>query len=137
MAAISITPANVGVAEANLTSTAFQAGEAITQGQPFYYDSVTQKAMVATSDDTEAKAKVVGIALTSASIDGHFMAMPAPGKLIKPGATLSKGVSYYLGSAGAIVPYGDLSASDWVTFLFRAVDTSTAKLNIDATGIQL
>lgn len=134
MAALSVTPANVAINSANTRTFPYRAGEAIAQGQAFYLAS-DGKAYVADNADV-AEAEVAGIAMTKASADEDFISGVNSGS-IKPGATMTKGVLYYLGSAGAAVPYADLSSADYVVALFRATSTSEADIEIRNTGILL
>ena len=136
MAALTITAANVRPTAAKQRPKTYEVGEAITAGQVVYQDSTTDKVYLADAG-VAAEVNAIGIAITNAASDGDFvLVVETVG--IEPGATLTKGVMYYLGSSpGTIVPYADLIAGDTVVSLFRADSTSTALMDVNNTGIVL
>ncbi|MBO9124855.1 MULTISPECIES: hypothetical protein [unclassified Rhizobium] len=136
MAAISITPANV-VAGANATRDSGTAGEAITAGQTVYLSSTTNRWMLADTNSPTAEARVAkGIALNGAAAN-QPVAVLKDGDLTI-GATLTKGVGYYLGGApGSIVPVADLTTGDYTCFLGIAKSTSVLAVKIQSAGVAL
>ena len=135
MAAITVTPANVGFGEETVVFQIGQAGEAITQGQSLYRSSSNNKLYKADANDTAAKAVVVGIALTPASTDGYFLF--AESGLVNVGATLAVGTLYAVGqTAGSIVPVADLTTNDYVTYIGTATTTALLDVAIHVTGAQ-
>lgn len=135
MADLSVTAANVGIAgDAKLVSGI--AGEAITRGQPVYYDATLGKYFKAVNDDS-AKATVVGIAQSGAAADGDYFIVQKTGSLIT-GATMTKGELYYVSATGGgICPFADLAAADYVSAIYRATSTTEAVLEIEVSGILL
>jgi len=131
---LTITPANVEIASGDRPSTK-QAGEAITAGTPVYVDLTTQKVMIADVSDTAA-ANVYGIALTNCDTDGDYIVIARSGEIVA-GATLVKGELYYALQSGGIGLFSDLVSSDEVTAVYRATSTTTARVNVEASGIVL
>ena len=135
MAAVSVTPANVGFGEETVIFQIAQAGEAITQGQSIYRSSADNKLYKADANDTAAKAAVVGIALTPASTNGYFLY--AESGLVNVGATLAVGTLYAVGqTAGSIVPVADLTTNDYVTYIGTATTTALLDVAIHISGTQ-
>ena len=131
MADISQTAANVGIGAASTPTRRVQAGEAVTQGDPVY-SSTDGKWYQCDANDTAAKARCAGIALTAAATDGYFLiAEPGttPGQsLVNLGATLTVGEIYVLSATkGNIAPEGDLATGHYVTVL--GVATTAALLD--------
>ena len=123
MAALTITPADVLKSANGAQITGVTAGASLTQGTPVYQDSQDQKYKVATNNDTEAKAKVVGIAANAAE-DGQPLAIITQDASLDIGATITEGVTYVLGNTGDIQTIADNVSTEYVTIL--GVGTSTA-----------
>jgi hypothetical protein len=137
MADLTITEANVKLASKKGAKIApVQAGEALAVGDVYYLDTTaSNKAKKANASDTSQKV-AAGIVLTAASTDGYFVGITSGP--FTPGATLTKGVEYYLSSNdGKIAPYADLSSGDYIIQLFRASSTTEAILSIVQSEIQL
>jgi hypothetical protein len=134
MADITITAANIGCGS-NALVRRVTGGEAIAHGQPVYQQS-NGKFYLADANVSEQTAEVQGISFCSCSGDGVDFFILFFGDM-KFGAILTKGETYILSSAsGKICPIGDLASGWWVTKLGSASDTSTLKVNIEATRIQ-
>jgi hypothetical protein len=136
MADLTITPANV-VAGTNATRDVGTAGETITAGQTVYLSSTTNRWMLADTNSPTAEARVAkGIALNGAAAN-QPVAIHKEGDLTI-GATLVKGVGYYLGGApGSIVPVADLTTGDYTCFLGIAKSTSVLAVKIQSAGVAL
>jgi len=133
MADITITAANIGCGN-NALVRRVTGGEAITHGKPVYQQS-NGKFYVADANNSEQTAEVQGIAFCSCSGDGVDFFILFFGDM-KFGAILTKGETYILSATGGICPIADLASGWWVTKLGSASDTSTLKVNIEATRIQ-
>jgi hypothetical protein len=136
MTALSITAANV-VAGSNATRDTGTAGEAITAGQAIYLASATNKWMLADTNSATAEARVAkGIALNSAALNQPVVILKDGDITI--GATVTKGVGYYLGgTAGTIVPVADLTTGDYTCFLGIAKSTSVIAVKIQSAGVAI
>jgi hypothetical protein len=136
MTALSITAANV-VAGSNATRDTGTAGEAITAGQAIYLASATNKWMLADTNSATAEARVAkGIALNSAALNQPVVILKDGDITI--GATVTKGVGYYLGgTAGTIVPVADLTTGDYTCFLGIAKSTSVIAVKIQSAGVSI
>jgi putative alpha-1,2-mannosidase len=141
MASLTITAADVGFSSDNLAVPTIKALAAMNQGVPFYVDN-DGKAVPA-DVDTAAKAAVKGISMTPATAANDTIAyMPldtasAQGKTFYPGGTLVANRLYYLTGTGTIGEFADLSSTEYITPLFRAVDTEIARVESQATGLQV
>jgi hypothetical protein len=135
MADLTITPANVGLAETGVYVQVVQVGEGVTQGQTGYKNN-EDKYLLADADDTESTAAAKCIFLTAASTDGYAVA--AFSGPVDVGATLTVGEQYYVSdTAGGIKPAADLATGDYVTLLGIAIATDTLQLDISASGVQV
>jgi hypothetical protein len=133
MADLSQTAANVKPGE-NITPRMRQAGEAITQGMPYYVSTTDSKAYQTDANDGAAKAEVRGIALTGAALDGYFVAQESG--LINLGATLAVGTVYVVSATkGAICPIADITSGQYVSPLGVATTTSLLNLKPDPSGV--
>lgn len=133
MADLTITAANVGPASASDSIGLVQVGEAVTAGQPAYYDSSTQKYYRAKANDV-LKDEVAGIFTTSAASDGF--ALLQSGGTIKIGATVVVGTIYLLSdTVGGIKPVADTGSADAVQIIGVGATTTTIKLLLQNTGI--
>ena len=123
MADLVITAASVNPIGSTAQTKLVQAGEAIAQGEAVYLNSTDSKHYKADADLSEAAAKAVGVALTPSAMNGYFVVQI--GGSINLGATLTKGELYVVSATGgAIAPFGDLVAGDWITFLGVASSAS-------------
>ena len=136
MANYVIVPADVKISGSNVRATTVVAGEAISEGQLVYLDTVSGKYKLALAT-AEASANVVGVAVTSAALDGYFLMQSSRNYFA--GTTLVAGDPIYLSSAsaGAICPHADLASTNYVTLLGHAISTSEIEINIDVTGIAI
>jgi hypothetical protein len=138
MAALSQTPANVGIQGSGKTQLV-QYGEAVTQGQPVYRSSTDNRFYK--SDANLVTGGANGIALTPGTTgDYGVIALPgaSPGQcLVNVGATLAVGMVYCVGAtAGQIVPYADLTTGDYVTILGVAKTTALLDFMLIVSGTQ-
>jgi hypothetical protein len=135
MAALSQTPANVGIGSSGTRVRVVQAGESITQGQPVYLNT-DSKHYRADANASASAAKAIGIALSPASTDGWFVMQEGPGGLVNLGATLTVGETYVVGAtAGQVNPIGDLASGHFPCLLGTAVSTSLIQTLYSFTGI--
>jgi hypothetical protein len=135
MAALSQTPANVGIGSAGTRARTVQAGESVTQGQPVYLNT-DSKYYRADANASAASAKAVGIVMSPATTNGFFLMQEQPGGLVNLGATLSVGETYCVGAtAGQVVPIGDLTTGDYPCLLGIAISTSLIQTLYSYTGI--
>lgn len=136
MADLTITAANV-LAGSGAKKVHGTAGATVTAGQVVYLDTTTSTYKLADCDSATAAARSpAGIALHGAS-SGQPLAVHASG-LITIGATLTKGVAYYLSpTAGGICPVADVLAGDYPTILGIATSTSVLKVQIIESGTDL
>jgi hypothetical protein len=134
MAAVSITPANVGIASLEVSLLSGTCGETIIQGQPIYIKA-SDKLLYKTDANAVAAetAEATGIALTGGTV-GTPIVYVSKG-LMKIGGTVAIGTPYCVGPvAGEIVPYSDLVTGDRVTYLGTGATTSTINVLVNATG---
>ncbi len=135
MADYTIVPADVKISGSNVRATTVVAGEAISEGQLVYLDTVSGKYKLALAT-AEASANVVGVSVTSAATDGYFLMQSSRNYFA--GTTLVAGDPIYLSAtAGAICPHADLASTNYVTLLGHAISTSEIEISIDVTGIAI
>ena len=133
MADISVTAANVGLAENGVGTRQVQVGETVTQGEPLYLKTSDNKYWLADAD-VAASAVVAGIALTPAAADGYVVM--ATSGAVDVGGTLTVGETYIVSAtAGGIAPIGDLSSSDYLSILGVATATDTLDINLYISGV--
>lgn len=138
MAAISITPANcLQVTGASEWGTA-GIGETATAGQLVYKSSTDGLFYLAQADDADTD-DVYGIALNGAS-PGQPLNVHTKGQ-ITIGGTVVQGVNYVLDDAvaGAIVPWGDLTAdsTDFLTNIGPGISATVIDVDTKTTGVVL
>lgn len=136
MADITVTAADVGLADTGVVTQTVQVAVAVTQGQVGYLDTTESKYRLADADLSSAAASAAGIFLTPAAIDGYaVIAMSGP---VDVGATLTVGETYVAsGTAGGIAPIADLATGDYVTLLGIATAAGKLQLDISASGAQV
>lgn len=134
MAALTITAANVGIASTQSLESV-TAGESVSHGQPGYvaHDGKYYKASKASLVASQAEVIFMG----SAGVDEPVPVARGDGKLIKYGAIFTVGVTYCVGTSGAIITLGELASGDWKTSIGTAVTTSILKTKFDPTGVQI
>jgi hypothetical protein len=128
MADITVTPANVKLGSTSTTYKRVQYGETVAQGKSVYLKASDNKWWLADSNALEsAGSGGVGIAITPGVADEYQII--ATGGLVNCGATLVPGMAYFVSNtAGGIIPAGDLSSTEYTTYLGAA--TSAALLNM-------
>jgi hypothetical protein len=135
MAALSQTPANVGIGSSGTRVRVVQAGENITQGQPVYLNT-DSKHYRADANASASTARAVGIAMSPAVTNGFFIMQEGANGNVNLGATLAVGETYCVGaSAGQVVPIGDLTTGDYPCILGTAISTSLIQTLYSYTGI--
>lgn len=136
MADITVTAADVGLADTGVVTQTVQVAVAVTQGQVGYLDTTESKYRLADADLSSAAASAAGIFLTPAAIDGYaVIATIGP---VDVGATLTVGETYVVsGTAGGIAPIADLATGDYVTILGIATAAGKLQLDISASGAQV
>jgi hypothetical protein len=133
MANLSQTAGNVKLVKGTSTQIGI-AGESLTQGQPAY--QVNGQWFRADANDGLVKSQASAIALTPAAT-GETVVLANGNAEINLGATLAVGEVYVVSATvGAIAPYADLVANDYVTILGVAKTTAILAFNPQATGIQ-
>ena len=113
------------------------AGAAIAAGEFLYQHSDT-KLYKAESNDTAAKARVVGIAVNSAAI-GQPVGYVTSGEITVDAAMFASVALPLILSptAGKCEDVGDIAAEDWLTFLGWSTATNKFMLRIIATNVQV
>jgi|688.fasta_scaffold05336_14 hypothetical protein len=140
MPAVSFVAADVGV-DSQVASATYisvvQVGEAVSHGQVGYQDGTNKKYYKADSNGAAATNAAASVFfLSAASADGYAL-VAKTGAKVKAGVVFTKGQLYCVGStAGAVVPFSDLTTGDYVTIVGVADSTSTIPLNFLATGVQ-
>lgn len=136
MTALSVTSASV-VASSNATRDVGTAGATITAGQALYLDPTTNKWNLADTNSATAAARVpTAIALNGAALNQPISFMK--GGDVTIGATLTAGVAYYLGgTAGSIVPVGDLTTGDYPCLIGIAKSTTLLAVDFQYSGVAL
>ena len=112
-------------------------GATISAGQVVYVDTADSECKLADCDNSQATAKVKGIAITP-GVDGGSGLVATGGNLILVGASMTVGDGQVLsGTAGAIQQDADLATGDWVTQIGRAVTSTEIKLQIQPLDVQV
>ncbi|MGB1284898.1 MAG: hypothetical protein ACPG7F_00075 [Aggregatilineales bacterium] len=128
MAALTVTAASIiatGGSQAHITL-----GATLTQGLSVYKDLTDSNEYKAAGNDAAVSAVGVGVLITSGA-DGQPGTTVRNGTIAGMGTT--EGVAYFLGTAGGIVPYGDLSTGDIVVFMGIGGTGGALLLNIYET----
>lgn len=136
MANISQTAANVAVGASTTSIGIFQAGEALTQGQPAYKKASDQKWYRAGATTAEKAGSVTRpvIVLTPVATNGYFVG--AKSGAVNLGATLTVGTRYAISATdGAIAPEADITSTQYVTSLGVASTAALLALDPQVTGI--
>jgi hypothetical protein len=132
MADLTQTAANVRITSTSLV-TIVNAGETVTPGMPGYKlaaDSEYYKA----SSSTSITAAADGIFIGDAD-DGDRVSFCTKGDM-DIGATLVIGESYFVSNTtGKIMPSGDVSTGEFVTYLGTADTTSNINIVINQSGV--
>ena len=137
MANLSITAANVALGGSSTRTETVQAGESITQGMPVYLSSTDGKWYQSDANVVAAATATHGIAMSPAATNGYFAVSRTNGQDVNLGATLEVGQIYVVSATkGAIAPYGDLIASDYVIILGVAKTTAVLQQLFSPTGVQ-
>ena len=134
MADLTITAANV-VAVNSVTPRMGLAGETMTAGKAVYFNTTTNRWMLADADSVTAEARqAIGIAMNGAS-SGQPVDVFISGDLTI-GATLTLGAAYYLSKTpGGICPVADVTTGSYVCLLGIAKSTSVLAVNIQFPGV--
>lgn len=133
--ALVITPADFEIRSQNVIPLEGTAGETLTCVDPVYLDS-SDGELKTGSNAAEATANIVGLVVSIKGTDGnpvHYI--NADDTTFIPGATLVAGEVYVLGASGDIELLSDMSSGEYITYLFRAISTTEAKLFIKPTGV--
>jgi hypothetical protein len=111
-------------------------GATISAGQSVYLDSADKKFKLADCNASVTTAAIRGIAVTP-GVDGGYGYVATGGSVILVGTTMAVGEVYYVGgTAGSIIPHGDLTTNDYVSRIGTAASTTQLDLDLKATGIQ-
>lgn len=132
MSNLSTTAANVLASSARVPQTG-TAGATILAGQWLYKDAADgDKLKLADANGSAATAAVAGVALHGAYA-GNPVLYTAFDPVFTPGGTMTVGQRYFLSATpGAACPSADLTTADIPVFLFIAITTTTAVLNVTA-----
>jgi hypothetical protein len=110
-------------------------GATVSAGQPVYKDVADSKWKLADSNDTAAKASVVGIAVTP-GVDAGGAIIAKGGSIVLVGTTMTVGKPYYVGAtAGSLVPESDLTTGDYVSKVGTASSATEMIIGLEATGV--
>jgi hypothetical protein len=135
MAALTITTTQVLIGTGGNITTR-NAAVAITAGQALYVDGNNQWALAA-AGLTALEAAVAGIALNSAGVGQPVTACIAGPVTLGAGAAPAVGQVYAVGAtAGAIVPYTDLIATNRVSLLGWGIAANALQVSFQLTGVQ-
>ena len=135
MADVTIPKANVE-SVGNPTLQDVTCGAAVIAGRFVYEDAASGKVNYATSLSA-ATAAVTGMLVNSGERDGAPATIQKDGD-VAVGAILTTGELYVLAdNAGKLMPASDLVTNDFVTFVGLAISTSTLRLGITQSGIQV
>jgi len=111
-------------------------GTTISAGQSVYLDSADKKYKLADCNSSVTTAAVRGIAVTP-GVDGGYGYVATGGSVILVGTTMAVGETYYVsGTAGSIIPDGDLTTNDYVSRIGIAASATQLDIDLNATGIQ-
>jgi hypothetical protein len=136
MANLVQTAANVALAGAGARVQSVQVGEAVTQGQPAYFNSADGKYYQADANSSASTAKAVAIFLTPASTNGYAVIAEGGGLLVNLGATLTVGETYVVSATkGAICPIADLTTGDYPCILGTATTTTALLTSFYFSGV--
>ena len=138
MADIIVVEASIAAA-ANATTDRGTAGDTITQGQPVYLDATTSTYKRADADDTAVTADCVGIALNSV-LSGQPIDFIKAGTLtVGAGGTPPVVGRVYVvsGTVGRIADVADLASNDWTTVVAIGLTSTTIKVGINVSGVQV
>lgn len=133
MANVTITASSVGIVSASPGTKVVQIGEAITQGQYIYRNTVLNKYFLVDADNLDSS-QAEGVALTS-GLTNSYVVMLKTGNRYKVGGTLITGIVYGASTTpGAIAPITDLASGNYVTTYGIAESSLILPLNINASG---
>lgn len=113
MAALAVVAASVRINDGSRGRQAI-GGEAFTQGKVLRL--VNSKYYVA-DKNTLAGAEASAIALTPCTADGQRVTVLELNTEVFVGVAVTKGLAYYLGNTGDIVPVADVVSGDYVTIV--------------------
>lgn len=131
--ALSITPANVALGSSATVYKRFQAGESVTQGQPFYRhtDGLCYQSDANASAQT---GNATGIALTPAAANGYFIGVTSGPIII--GATVVQAQAYGISTTkGGIDLVSAFTIGDYPVTLGLAPNTAQIDVNIQVAGV--
>ena len=133
MADLTITATSV-VPGSDASMSSGIAGEAITAGQSLYIKAADGKLWKAQCDGTAEEATCVGVALNGAAVNQPVNYVSSGTLVI--GATTVKTAAYVVSAtAGGIAPMADLIATNRISFVGYALDTTgTFVVNRRLTG---
>lgn len=135
MADLSITAANVLAGEGSVTDRGV-AAVAITAGQVVYKNAAGKFDLADTDSATAIVRKPYGIALNGAAA-GQPLGVLKSGP-VTIGATVTKGVAYYLsGTPGGICPVADVATGDYTAIIGIATSASVLMVDIQAPDAAL
>jgi hypothetical protein len=135
MADISVTAADVALTTGTTaTRKNVTYGEAVTQGQSVYLNTDGKWWKADANAALSAGSAGVGVSLTKGGAADE-PGIVVTGGPMKIGATLTPGAPYFVSSnAGGICPAGDLSSTEYTTYLGSAISTSVINLGPHASG---
>lgn len=135
MTDIVITAGNVVAGTGAVTETRLAAAT-ITAGQVVYLDANSKYNLADTDSATAIVRKPRGIALNGGAAGQPIQIIRSGPVTI--GATVTKGVAYYLsGTAGGICPVADVAAGDYTAIIGMATSATVLLVDILAPDIVL
>lgn len=133
MAALSITAANVTLNSGNVENADAATGVTVTAGQTCTLDSSNNVVLAANTSTALAGTNGLFIALANAS-PGQPVPLAQKGASIDLGVSSIDGLPYFIGAAGEIVPFGDLTTGDVLSFLGYGTTSDNFVLSPVVTG---
>lgn len=137
MADLTITNTNVVPDAENINVQQVIAGEVIDAGEMVYLDSTdANKAKLAEAGDTQAKANVLGMALSDAVAAGQKFLVAKTGSEIAIGTGAAGQVYVLSTTAGKIALESDIGSGNYLTIIgYGTATANEIMLAISATGI--
>lgn len=134
MADLSVTAANV-VPQSGAEIKHGTAGEAVTAGQPAFFDATVRKWKKADNDSATAAARAAtGMFVNSAALD-QPVAIQVDGD-VAMGAVLTANTPYFLSNtAGGICPIADVGTGEYLCEIGIAKSTTILSLTFKSTGV--
>jgi hypothetical protein len=137
MSNISITAANVVATSASTVKASGTSGEAVDIGQSVWLDPADGRIKKAQATNATHAPNIVGVALDTVAAANQPITYATSGD-VTFGGGLTQGQVYVVSAtaAGAIAPYSDLAATNYVAFLGLALSTTVMRLGLIPASVQ-